>query len=469
MLLYNTQTRKKEKFIPITPGKVGIYACGPTVYNYFHIGNARAFIFFDVVRRYFEYQGYEVTYVQNITDIDDKIIAQANEENTSFHMVADKYTRAFLEDIAALGINKPTYQPKATEVMNDIIAFIAALEQKGFAYSVEGDVYFATEKLPSYGCLSGKKMEEQLAGARVVENPNKHHPADFTLWKKGKPGEPVWDSPWGKGRPGWHTECVVMSKKYLGDTFDIHCGGIDLIFPHHENELAQAMAFSDKPLSNYWMHNGFLNVDGEKMSKSLKNFFTARDILAQYDAEAIRFFFLSKHYRSPIDFSRELIEEAQRAVANLYSSLSEINYLDNVQNSPQTMCGTAVELQNLHKEYITAMDDDFNTAKAISILFELNRKVKNTSSAFADRLAAAQKLVELGSILGFFQNLEEQLSTFMPDLSKDLIELILSYRQESRRNKQWTVSDRIRDDLARLGIEIKDTPEGVKWNLKEKK
>ena len=469
MLLYNTQTRKKEEFIPITPGKVGIYACGPTVYNYFHIGNARAFIFFDVVRRYFEYQGYEVTYVQNITDIDDKIIAQANEENISFHMVADKYTRAFLEDTAALGINKPTFQPKATEVMDDIIAFIAALEQKGFAYSVDGDVYFATENLPSYGCLSGKKMEEQLAGARVVENPNKHHPADFTLWKKGKPGEPVWESPWGKGRPGWHTECVVMSKKYLGDTFDIHCGGIDLIFPHHENELAQAMAFSDKPLSNYWMHNGFLNVDGEKMSKSLKNFFTARDILAQYDAEAIRFFFLSKHYRSPIDFSRELIEEAHRAVANLYSSLSEINYPENAQNSLPTVCGTAAELQNLHTEFIAAMDDDFNTAKALSILFELNRKVKNASLAFADRLAAAQKIVELGSVLGFFQNMEEKLNTFIPDLSKDLIELILFYRQEARKNKQWAVSDRIRDDLVRFGIEIKDTPEGVKWNLREKK
>ena len=260
-----------------------------------------------------------------------------------------------------------------------------------------------------------------------------------------------------------------MSKKYLGDTFDIHCGGIDLIFPHHENELAQAMAFSDKPLSNYWMHNGFLNVDGEKMSKSLKNFFTARDILAQYDAEAIRFFFLSKHYRSPIDFSRELIEEAHRAVANLYSSLSEINYPENAQNSLPTVCGTAAELQNLHTEFIAAMDDDFNTAKALSILFELNRKVKNASLAFADRLAAAQKIVELGSVLGFFQNMEEKLNTFIPDLSKDLIELILFYRQEARKNKQWAVSDRIRDDLVRFGIEIKDTPEGVKWNLREKK
>ncbi len=469
MLLYNTQTRKKEEFQPITPGKVGIYACGPTVYNYFHIGNARAFIFFDVVRRYFEYRGYEVTYVQNITDIDDKIIAQANEENISFTLVAEKYTRAFLEDTAALGIKPPTFQPRATEVIDEIIAFIADLEKKGYAYEIEGDVYFATENLPSYGCLSGKKTEEQLPGARVIENYNKRHPADFTLWKKSKPGEPVWKSPWGKGRPGWHTECVVMSQKYLGETFDIHCGGIDLIFPHHENELAQAIAYSGKPLAHYWMHNGFLNVDGEKMSKSLKNFFTARDILAEYDAETIRFFFLSKHYRSPIDFSRELMEESQRAVANFYSSLAEINYPENAGNRRPTVCGLAEELDKLEQKFILAMDDDFNTAKAISLLFELNRKVKNAFATIADRISAAVKMVELGSVLGFFQNLELKLSKMLPDLSKDLISLILSYRMEARNKKDWALADKIRNDLAQLGIEIKDTPEGVKWTLKEKK
>ncbi|HNX03057.1 MAG TPA: cysteine--tRNA ligase [Candidatus Cloacimonas sp.] len=469
MLIYNTQTRKKEVFEPITPGKVGIYTCGPTVYNYFHIGNARAFLFFDVVRRYFEYRGYEVTYVQNITDIDDKIIAQAIEENTVFSSIADKYTRAYLEDTAALGIKPPTYQPKATEVMDDIIAFIVALQKKGNAYEVEGDVYFATENLPSYGCLSGKKTEEQLAGARVTENPNKRNPADFTLWKKSKPGEPVWDSPWGKGRPGWHTECVVMSRKFLGETFDLHCGGIDLIFPHHENELAQAIAYSGKPLAHYWMHNGFLNVDGEKMSKSLKNFFTARDILSEYDAETIRFFFLSKHYRSPIDFSRELMEEAQRAITNFYNALAEINFAENKDNISPTVCGTAEELQNFQQDFIAAMDDDFNTAKAISVLFELNRKVKNTSFPKTDRLASAQKMVELGSVLGFFQNWETKLNKSLPDLSKALIELLLTYRKEARNNKQWNVSDKIRNDLANLGIDIKDTPNGVKWSLKETK
>ena len=308
MQLYNQSKRKKEEFIPITPGQVKIYACGPTVYNYFHIGNARAFIFFDVLRRYFEYRGYDVTYVQNITDIDDKIIAQAIEEQTSFEDIASKYIQAFLDDSQALGIKPPTHQPKATEVMPEIIELINALVEKVNASEVNGDVYFDTASLPEYGSLSGKKTEDQMPGARVEENLQKRNPADFTLWKRSKPGEPFWQSPWGEGRPGWHTECVVMSRKYLGETFDIHGGGIDLIFPHHENELAQDLALTGKPLANYWMHNGFLNVEGEKMSKSLKNFFNARDILKHHSPEAIRFFFLSNPYLSPIDFTRELSE-----------------------------------------------------------------------------------------------------------------------------------------------------------------
>ncbi|MFA7543599.1 MAG: cysteine--tRNA ligase, partial [Candidatus Cloacimonadaceae bacterium] len=293
MKIYNTKTRSKEDFIPLEAGKLKLYACGPTVYNYFHIGNARAFIFFDVVRRYFEYLGYEVSYVQNITDIDDKIIEQAIAENKNFSNIASYYADAFLEDSRRLGIQPPTVQPRATEVMQEIIALIKELEDKGFAYEVNGNVYFDTGVLDTYGSLSGNKIEEQLAGARVVENTETKHPADFTLWKASKPGEPVWQSPWGEGRPGWHTECVVMSQQHLGRSFDIHGGGIDLVFPHHENENAQAMALSGEPLARYWMHNGFLNVDGDKMSKSLKNFFTARDILKEYPAEAIRFFFLS--------------------------------------------------------------------------------------------------------------------------------------------------------------------------------
>jgi cysteinyl-tRNA synthetase len=471
-LLYNTKTRKKEVFTPIHPGKVSMYACGPTVYNYFHIGNARAFVFFDVVHRYFDYRGMEVTYVQNITDIDDKIIAQAVEEEIGFSEVAAKYTLAFHQDCAALGIKAPTHQPLATHVMDDIISYIASLVSKGNAYEANGDVYFDTASLPSYGALSGKKTEEQLTGARVAENLYKRNPTDFTLWKKSKPGEPIWQSPWGEGRPGWHTECVVMSQKYLGDTFDIHGGGIDLVFPHHENELAQAMALTGKPLANYWMHNGFLNIDGEKMSKSLKNFFTARDILAEYDAEAIRFFFLSKHYRSPIDFNRELIEESKRAVANFYAALDSVDYINAVEKElPAALKAYAesVELQSLEDEFIASMDDDFNTAKAIAVLFELSKRTKNASLSTRDRFASASMLVHLGSVLGFFQHMElrSHHRRGMQSSSSSLIELLISYRREARERKDWAMSDRIRDDLAKLGIELKDTPQGCTWNLKE--
>jgi len=461
MQLYNQSKRKKEEFIPITPGQVKIYACGPTVYNYFHIGNARAFIFFDVLRRYFEYRGYDVTYVQNITDIDDKIIAQAIEEQTSFEDIASKYIQAFLDDSQALGIKPPTHQPKATDVMPEIIELINALVEKGNAYEVNGDVYFDTASLPEYGSLSGKKTEDQMPGARVEENLQKRNPADFTLWKRSKPGEPFWQSPWGEGRPGWHTECVVMSRKYLGETFDIHGGGIDLIFPHHENELAQALALTGKPLANYWMHNGFLNVEGEKMSKSLKNFFNARDILEHHSPEAIRFFFLSKHYRSPIDFNREIIEESERAVENFYSSLKSIGFVENsiVEDN---------SLSQAEQDFIAAMDDDINSAKAIAVLFDLNRQIRNEHLPRTQREQAALMLVKLGRVLGFFQNLESILQDSVPDLSKQLMELILAYRAQARAKKDWAVSDRIRDDLAALGIEIKDTPEGCTWSIKSK-
>lgn len=463
MIIYNTQTRKKEEFIPLHPGKVSLYACGPTVYNYFHIGNARAFIFFDVVHRYFLYRGYDVTYVQNITDIDDKIIAQANEEGISFQDVADKYAKAFLQDCAELGIKKPTHQPRATEVMDEIIAYIDALVKHGFAYESNGDVYFDTSSYTEYGSLSGKKTEEQLAGARVAENMSKRNATDFTLWKKSKPGEPVWQSPWGEGRPGWHTECVVMSQKYLGESFDIHGGGIDLVFPHHENELAQAKALSGKPLANYWMHNGFLNIDGEKMSKSLKNFFTARDILAEYDAEAIRFFFLSKHYRSPIDFTRELIDESNRAVQNFYAALKSVDYL--LHRADNLVLDD--ELLALEADFIKAMEDDFNTAKAIAVLFELSKISKSTTLDIALRINSALLLVKLGEVLGFFANIESRLSSKIADLSASLVELFITYRNKARLDKDWALSDLIRNDLAKLGIEIKDTPGGSTWSLKE--
>lgn len=459
MKLYNTMTRQKEEFRPLIDGKLSLYACGPTVYNYFHIGNARAFLFFDVVRRYFEYLGYDVTYVQNITDIDDKIIAQSIEEGRDFSEIAGKYTKAFLEDSLALGIKPPTVQPRATEVIPEIIDLIALLVDKGFAYESEGDVYFSASSLPDYGSLSGKKIDEQLAGARVEENTRKRHPADFTLWKKSKPGEPVWNSPWGEGRPGWHSECVIMGQKYLGQTFDIHGGGIDLVFPHHENELAQARAITGKPLANYWMHNGFLNIEGEKMSKSLNNFFTARDILAQYSPEAIRFFFLSKHYRSPIDFNRELILESDRAVKNLYGAIKSV-----YTKIPATFddLNTAAEA-----EFRSAMDDDFNTARAIAVLFDLARSAKNETLSGVAREQAATTLIKLGRVLGFFRELQQSLEDKTPDLSRQLIDLLISYRLEARAAKDWAKSDKIRDDLAVLGILIKDTKEGSTWNIKE--
>jgi cysteinyl-tRNA synthetase len=460
MQFYNTSKRRKEDFVPITSGKVRMYACGPTVYNYFHIGNARAFIVFDVLRRYLEFRGYKVEYVQNVTDIDDRIIAQAIEEQIPFSEVAAKYTKAFLEDSAALGIKKPNHQPRATEVIQEIITAIATLEKKGFAYESNGDVYFDTTSLPEYGSLSGKKAEDQLAGARVVENPNKRSPGDFTLWKHSKPGEPVWQSPWGEGRPGWHTECVVMGQKYLGETFDIHGGGIDLIFPHHENELAQALALTGKPLANFWMHNGFLNIDGEKMSKSLKNFFTARDILSQHSAEAIRFFFLSKHYRSPIDFNREIIEESERAVSNFYAALKSVNYKG-------IICPRDSSYEAQEQAFIQAMDDDLNSAKAMAILFDLAHQARNEQLNLAKREQAALMLVRLGEVLGFFQNLEQKLEDTMPDLSRQLVELLMAYRREAREKKDWALSDRIRDDLAALGIELRDTPEGCSWKLKD--
>lgn len=461
MKLYNTKSRSKEEFIPLNEGKLKLYACGPTVYNYFHIGNARAFIFFDVVRRYFEYLGYEVTYVQNITDIDDKIIEQAIAEEQPFHKIAAKYANAFLEDCHALGIKKPNHQPKATDTMPQIIELIKKLVDKGNAYEVEGDVYFDTASLPEYGSLSGKQIEDQMTGARVAENLSKKHPADFTLWKKSKPGEPWWESPWGNGRPGWHTECVVMSQHYLGDSFDIHGGGIDLVFPHHENENAQAIALTGKPLARYWMHNGFLNIDGEKMSKSLKNFFTARDILQEYDADAIRHFFLSKHYRSPIDFTRELIEESHKAMQNFYKAIEAFDpkLLEDIAGKEATMDQAELDFQD-------AMNDDFNTAKAIAILFDLAHKSKKAPDQIA-RSRAAATLLRLGKTLGFFQNMQSRSAREMPDLSKSLIELILGYRSDARQNKNWALSDKIRDDLLAIGIEIKDGPAGTNWNLRK--
>jgi cysteinyl-tRNA synthetase len=461
MRIYNTMTRQKEEFKPIEPGKVKLYACGPTVYNYFHIGNARAFLTFDVVRRYLEYKGFDVTYVQNITDIEDKIIAQSLQEGIPFSAVAEKYANAFLEDTQRLGNRKPTYQPRATEYITQMIDLIKEQVDKGFAYESGGDVYFEVSKLPQYGQLSGKNVDDLRAGARVEENEQKRHPADFTLWKAAKPGEPSWDSPWGKGRPGWHTECVVMSRDLLGSPFDIHGGGTDLMFPHHENELAQSLATTGKALANYWMHNGFLNIEGEKMSKSLKNFFTAREILDVYDAEVIRFYFLSKHYRSPIDFSRELIEESSKAVANFYSALSDTGWLQ----AETDKIGIPADFEKYRTEFKEAMDDDFNSAKALAIMFELSGKIRSDTNLMPERLIYAKLLVELGSVLGFFQNLEARLTKSIAPELLTKIENLVEQRNQARQNKDWADSDRLRDELIALGLEIKDTKDGTVWKL----
>jgi len=464
MRIYNTMTRKKEEFIPIEPGKVKMYDCGPTVYNYFHIGNARNLLVFDVIRRYFEFREYKVTYVQNITDIDDKIIAQSIAENISTEEVTSKYISAFLEDMDTLDIKKPDFQPKATEYIGKMIKFIRNLEEIDMAYESEGDVYFAVEKFQHYGKLSGRKLKDLKVGARIEKNIQKRSPFDFTLWKKAKTGEPSWQSPWGKGRPGWHTECVVMSRDLLGDTFDIHGGGNDLVFPHHENEIAQGESLTGHPFVNYWLHNGFLNIEGEKMSKSAGNFFLARDILQKYPAEAIRYFFLSKHYRSPIDFNEDIIKQSQAAINNLYNTLRNIDYL-NLEEPPQY---TALQ-EKLKAQFVEVMDDDFNTARALAIIFEAAKESKNADLCLSDRTAYARLMVELGEVLGFFRNLKEKLTKTDNYSAKTagLIEMLIKYRQEFKKTKKWEWADRIRNDLTDLNIKLKDTPEGTEWEIEE--
>lgn len=460
MKIYNTMSRKKEDFVPVEPGKVKMYDCGPTVYNYFHIGNARNLLVFDVIRRYLEYKGYEVTYAQNITDIDDKIIAQSIEEGIPVEAVTKKYISAFLEDLDKLDIKLPDHQPRATQYISNMIGFIKDLEDKGYAYESEGDVYFAVEKFDKYGKLSGRKLEDLKVGARIEENEQKRYPFDFTLWKKAKPGEPEWESPWGKGRPGWHTECVVMSQDLLGERFDIHGGGNDLVFPHHENEIAQGEANCGHPYVNYWLHNGFLNIEGEKMSKSAGNFFLARDILEKYSAEAIRYFFLSKHYRSPIDFNEEIIRQSESAVKTLYKALQETDLSTGMQAYTK-------EQQELKSQFIEVMDDDFNTARALAIMFEASKEARNKKNSDTVRAQYAHLMLELGEVLGFFRNYAEKL-TAKNDISEktaELVELLISYRKGFKAEKNWEWADKIRNDLTAMGIRLKDTPDGTEWEI----
>lgn len=464
MKLYNTLTRKKEEFVPLVPGEVKMYVCGPTVYNFFHIGNGRTFIVFDTVRRYFEYRGYKVKFIQNFTDIDDKMIKRANEENITVKEVGNKYIKEYYTDADALNIERATVNPRATEYIDDIIEFVSALIEKGYAYEVDGDVYFRTKKFDGYGKLSGKNIEELQVGAsqRVSLDERKEDPMDFAIWKAQKPGEPAWKCPWGMGRPGWHIECSCMAKKLLGDTIDIHAGGMDLEFPHHENEIAQSEALTGKPFANYWLHSAYVMVDKQKMSKSLNNFFTARDVLKEYDSDVIRFFMLSAHYRTQINFSKELLDSAKASVERLYNTIGNLeNLIDEVsrENMNEEEKDYIDSLNKYREKYIQKMDDDFNTADAITVLFELSKDLNtnlNVNSSKEVVSKALGVLRELGAPLGILQKSTK-------GSLEDEIEALIEARQKARKEKNFAEADKIRDDLKARGIVLEDTPQGVRW------
>lgn len=462
MKIFNTLNRKKEEFVPVEKGVVRMYSCGPTVYNYFHIGNARPFIIFDTLRRYLEYSGYTVYFVQNFTDIDDKMINKANEMGITVKELADCYIDEYFKDADGLGIKRATWHPRATDNIEAIIELVKSLEEKGFAYNVNGDVYFATKKFDEYGKLSHQPLEDLESGARIDINEAKRDPMDFALWKSQKPGEPAWESPWGMGRPGWHIECSAMATKFLAKTIDIHSGGQDLIFPHHENEIAQSECAHGVTFSKYWMHNGYINIDNRKMSKSLGNFFTVREIAAEFDYEVIRFFMLSAHYRSPINFSKELMESARASLDRIYNCLADMKFA--AQNADDRAELTEAEkaymaaLDGFKAKYVAAMDDDLNTADAISVIFEIvseaNKKI-TAESGFAKSVIqrTVDIICELGGVLGLLGGKQE-------DALPEEVEALIEERAAARAEKNWAKSDEIRDRLKEMGIIVKDTPQG---------
>ena len=462
MRVFNTMTRMKEDFVPVNEKEVKIYACGPTVYNYIHIGNARPLCVFDVLRRYMQYRGYNVKFVQNFTDVDDKIIKRANEEGITFEEVSEKYIKEFWTDAHGLNFKDADVHPKATENIDEIIEIIKSLEEKGYAYAVDGDVYFRTLKFDEYGKLSHQPIEDLQSGARIAVGEKKEDPLDFALWKAAKEGEPYWDSPWGNGRPGWHIECSAMNRKYLGNTIDIHCGGQDLIFPHHENEIAQSECANGVPFAKYWMHNGYINVDNVKMSKSLGNFKTVREIADVYGYEVIRYFLISSHYRSPINYSLEIIEQCRSALDRLYTCRESLDFaIKNASDVPTD--DELIKLIDSRKEqFITAMDDDLNTADGVAAIFEL---VKDINIRILDKEVskeaceyAAKIFDELCDVLGILYNRKSN------DLDSE-IEALIEQRQQARANKDWATADKIRDDLKARGIILKDTPQGVTWTM----
>lgn len=460
ILLYNTLTHKKMPFVPLVEGKVSLYVCGPTVYNYIHLGNARPIVFFDTMRRYFTYKGYDVTYISNFTDVDDKIIKRANEEGKSAKEVAEFYINAFFEDTKKLNVMQATKHPKVSEYMKEIIHFIEALIEKGFAYVLDnGDVYYSVRQYEGYGRLSGRNVDEMQSGARVAVDEAKHDPLDFALWKSAKPNEPSWSSPWGEGRPGWHIECSAMSRELLGNTFDIHGGGQDLIFPHHENEIAQSCALHHGEMANYWVHNGFITINEEKMSKSKGNFFLLREILAKHAPEVVRFYLLSVHYRSPLDFDDEKLEVAKKGLERIKNCLIALREVDSGKGVEATNL-----LESLKENFEKAMDDDFNTALAISALFdgvrEANILIKEgLSKNEAEKIY--QALITYMDILGI--SLSEDRGDMA--LVDDLMNLIISLRKEARSEKNFALSDKIRDELQKLGITLEDGKEKTLWKL----
>ncbi len=473
--IYNTLTRQKEEFVPIIPGRVGMYLCGPTVYDYFHIGNARPFVMFDIFRRYLQYRGWQVRFVMNLTDIDDRIIQRANVLGVPSHEVALKYTQAFFEDIQKLGIRPADVYPKATEHIDEIIQIISALIAKGYAYQAGEDVVYDVAKFKGYTKLSGKKLDELEAGHRVEVDEHKHSPLDFVLWKAMKPGEPWWESPWGKGRPGWHIECSAMSMTYLGESFDIHAGGLDLIFPHHENEIAQSEAATGKLFVKYWMHNGFIDIDGEKMSKSLGNFKTARELVQRFPATAIRLFFLTKHYRGPIDFSLESLQNAMKARERLALAYQSLQRQLQAESKPaakgEVVTSEQESLQRAMAEaragFISALDDDFNTAQGLAVIFDFVREVnrwterQHLSASDMLLLGEAKNLFdEWNTVLGIFETAAQEVDN---SRFEAVMKVLLDLRQALRAEKNFKLADQLREGLNAAGVIIEDSPSGSRW------
>lgn len=464
MKIFNTLTRQKEELKTLVPNELKVYACGPTVYNFIHIGNARPLCVFDTFRRYMEYRGYKVNFVQNFTDIDDKIIRRANEEGTDYKTVSEKYIEEFWVDAKGMNVREATVHPKATENIDEIINIVSTLIEKGYAYAVDnGDVYFSPKQFKEYGKLSHQPLEDLEAGARINVEEVKHEPMDFALWKSAKPGEPYWESPWGHGRPGWHIECSAMVRRYLGETIDIHCGGQDLIFPHHENEIAQSECCNGAPFANYWMHNGFISVDNVKMSKSLGNFFTVRDVANEYGYEPIRYFLISSHYRSPINYSVDIIEQCKASLVRLYNCRESLDFA--MKNATDVVVENADEIKakllSRKEQFITAMDDDLNTADAISAIFELVKDINTTVITDAPNKELVETATtlfdELTGVLGLVYNRKTE-------SLDDEIEKLIEARTQARKDRNWAEADRIRDELKAQGIVLEDTPQGVKWH-----